>query len=386
MFDPNEQQAIEATLRRFAAKADRLLFATQDPDGSLAHIPSLLAEARDMGILADPLPGSAGHELGVWGQGCHTEGLKRSLLTLAILGEACAGFATAIHAQGLACLALGESSLVAPGTTLAAAFTLDYGIPLGTRLEPEDSGLQWVDVEGDLQLNGTAHFVLAAEVPDKLICFARRTITGKPEPEWVSLLLDAQTPGVEMIEVAHRTGLRAARQYHLHCNQARVTRERLLDTGETARRSLAQVMACDWLGQAAIALGAARRSLRDSRQYTAQRYQGGRIIEAHASIQLLQGTAEYDIATMTAILDQHADEPLASPTPVLLRWAAQAKLAIAEHAHRAVTHGLQTLGGYGYMQDYGFEKRLRDVSVLKSLHGTPDQLRLFLNQLAREEQ
>jgi alkylation response protein AidB-like acyl-CoA dehydrogenase len=60
-----------------------------------------------------------------------------------------------------------------------------------------------------------------------------------------------------------------------------------------------------------------------------------------------------------------------------------ARLAVVEHAHRAVTDCLQTLGGYGYMEDYRLEKRLRDVSTLKSLHGPPDQLRLLLNDLAR---
>jgi hypothetical protein len=37
------------------------------------------------------------------------------------------------------------------------------------------------------------------------------------------------------------------------------------------------------------------------------------------------------------------------------------------------------------MEDYRFEKRLRDVGTLKSLHGAPDQLRLFLNELGRED-
>jgi alkylation response protein AidB-like acyl-CoA dehydrogenase len=94
--------------------------------------------------------------------------------------------------------------------------------------------------------------------------------------------------------------------------------------------------------------------------------------------------AEYDIALLDAILYRHADEPLSSQdTSTLLRWALQARLAVVEHAQRAVTNCLQTLGGYGYMEDYGFEKRLRDVSTLKSLHGAPDQLKLYLNELAR---
>jgi butyryl-CoA dehydrogenase len=147
---------------------------------------------------------------------------------------------------------------------------------------------------------------------------------------------------------------------------------------------LAQVLACDWLGHAAIALGIARRAMRESRAYTAQRYQGGRLIREHASIQLLLGTSEYDIALQEAILFQHAARPLADQDPThLLRWALQARLAVVEHAHRAVTNCLQTLGGYGYIEDYRFEKRLRDVSTLKSLHGAPDQLKLYLNELAR---
>lgn len=384
MFDAEERRAVEAMLRRFAAKIDRTLFAGEGPDGDLSRMPSLLAEAREMGLVADPVPQAPGHELGVWGRDCRQEGLRRSLLTLAALGQACAGFAVAVHAQGLACLA-GERRVDFPlATPLAAVFTPHYGVPLSARLRSVGSGLQLSGANAGqtCQLNGASHFLLAAEAPQKLICFAQRV--GE-QPEWVSLVLDADAAGVELTEVTHRTGLRAARQYHLRCDQALVSREGVLHEGQAARRVLEQVLACDWLGQAAIALGAARRSLRDSRAYTAQRYQGGQIIEKHASIQLLQGSAEYDVALMGAILYEHADEPLASQAPGdLLRWALQARLAVVEHAHRAVTDCLQTLGGYGYMEDYGFEKRLRDVSTLKSLHGAPDQLKLFLNELAME--
>jgi alkylation response protein AidB-like acyl-CoA dehydrogenase len=66
----------------------------------------------------------------------------------------------------------------------------------------------------------------------------------------------------------------------------------------------------------------------------------------------------------------------------LLRWALVARLAVVDQAHRAVTHSLQTQGGYGYMEEYHLEKRLRDVSTPKNLHGPQDQPRLF-NDLAQ---
>jgi alkylation response protein AidB-like acyl-CoA dehydrogenase len=50
-----------------------------------------------------------------------------------------------------------------------------------------------------------------------------------------------------------------------------------------------------------------------------------------------------------------------------------------------VTNALQVLGGYGYMDDYGQSKRLRDLAVLRRLHGTPDQLALLLGEPGDQE-
>ncbi len=378
-MDLEERRAIEAALGRFAQGVERALFAGEGADGDLGRVPLLLAEAREMGLLADPAPDAPGYELGVWGRDCFEEGLHRSLLTLASLGRACAGFAAAVHAQGLACLALdGRAGDLAAATSLAAFFMPNYGVPLGARAREAGGGLRLSGAGDGLILDGVSYFALAVEAPVKLLCFARGA-----GGEWVSLLVDAGAAGLELTEVTQRTGLRAARQYDLRCQRTPVLQESVLRQGDAARHALERVLACDWLGQAAISLGVARRALQDSRAYSAQRYQGGCLIQEHASIQLLQGGAEYDVALLEAMLYRHSDEPLASlDTGVLLRWALGARLAVVEHAHRAVTNCLQTLGGYGYMEDYGFEKRLRDVSVLKSLHGAPNQLGLFLNELA----
>jgi alkylation response protein AidB-like acyl-CoA dehydrogenase len=65
----------------------------------------------------------------------------------------------------------------------------------------------------------------------------------------------------------------------------------------------------------------------------------------------------------------------------LLRWGADARLAAGEHGGRAVTDALQALGGYGYMDEYGLSKRLRDLAALRVLHGGPDQLLLLRHGL-----
>jgi alkylation response protein AidB-like acyl-CoA dehydrogenase len=266
---------------------------------------------------------------------------------------------------------------------LAAAFMPHYGLPL----REEGSGLRLLNAGGQLQLDGGSHFLMAAGSPQGVVCFARRPGNGREAGEWALLALPVDIPGLDLVDVGRRTGLRAATQVHLICQQVEVSQAQVLLVGEQARRALYNVLACDWLGQAAIALGVARRSLRDSRAYTAERYQGGRLIEEHPAVRLLQGTAEYHITLLQAVLDGYAHRPLASVDPSdLVRWALVARLAVIDHAHPAVTDCLQTLGGYGYIEDYHLEKRLRDVSTLKSLHGPPDQLRLLLDDLARGRQ
>lgn len=377
MLDPQEQRAVEATLRRFATRIDDVLFLAKASDGDIRRVPQLLSEVRELDLIADPDPGTPGHDLGVWGTHCRAEGLALSLLTLSYLAEACAGIATAVHAQGLACLALGERAHFPAATPLAAVYMPNYGLPLRV----EGSSLVICE-KGGPTLSGIGHFVLAAEPPQVLVCFARTD--QEPGTGWVALSVDAGAAGLECIELNQRIGLRAARQYHLRCDGVAVSHSQILVRGEDALASLERVLACDWLGAAAIALGVARRSLRDAREYTAQRYQGGRMIDEHPAIQLLLGTAAYDIALLETALYRHAAEPLATlDRSTLLHWALTARLAAVEHAHRAVTNCLQMLGGYGYMEDYGLEKRLRDVAALKSLHGAPDQLKLYLNELEK---
>ncbi len=46
----------------------------------------------------------------------------------------------------------------------------------------------------------------------------------------------------------------------------------------------------------------------------------------------------------------------------------------------ATTDGIQVLGGYGYMKDYGQEKRFRDAKQIQSLMGITHLRRLEFMQ------
>ena len=58
--------------------------------------------------------------------------------------------------------------------------------------------------------------------------------------------------------------------------------------------------------------------------------------------------------------------------------ASMAKLVASETAEAVVSGAIQTLGGYGYLEDYGVAKIYRDVRVCQIYEGTSDVQRMVI--------
>lgn len=354
------------TVAQFATKAEQRLFAVEAPDGDLDAVDDLLLDAAGMGLLGEP-DGEAGR-WAVWGGHVDEAGTGLSLGMLRRLGRVCAGVATAVHAQGLGVLLLGPRAAVPADARIGAGFCPPVGIALDPRTLADTMAVK------DGRLDGVARFVLCAGAPDVIVLAAREG------DEWVLVALPAGTQRLRIDDAGRRIGLRATTMVDVHADTVEI--ESRLATGAAAEDRLRRTIACDWLGQAAIALGTAERAVREANAYAATRVQAGVPIAEHAAVRLLLARAEHDVAVVAAVLERHADVPLTRlSSTALLRWAVDARLAAGEHATRGVTDSLQTLGGYGYMDDYGLSKRLRDVTALRVLHGGPDQLLLARHEL-----
>jgi hypothetical protein len=56
---------------------------------------------------------------------------------------------------------------------------------------------------------------------------------------------------------------------------------------------------------------------------------------------------------------------------------AMAKRFVTDTAFRVANDALQLLGGYGYLEDYGIEKIVRDLRVHQILEGTNEIMRII---------
>lgn len=383
MITASDLSLLVAAADPLAEAAARRLRLGEEPDGDLGSVDGLVAEAAAAGILADP-GGDDGH-WGVWGRHVAEDGVALSVAVLRRLGRVCAGLATAVHAQGLGAVLLGWEGEVHPpaGRRLAAAFCP----PVGTALDPRTAGdglHVTVGPGGRTRLDGTARFVLAAGAPDLLVAAARTA--PPPADGWVVVALSPAAPGLALDPAGARMGLRATTMVDVRADGVALAPGDVRHRGGAALRALQATMACDWLGQAAIALGSAEQAVEDAAAYAATRVQGGAAIAHHGAVALLLGRAGHDLAVVDAVLARRAGTPLGGiPGGDLLGWGVDARLAAGEHAARAVTDALQVLGGYGYMDEYGLSKRFRDLSALRVLHGSPDQLLLLRRQVDRAE-
>jgi alkylation response protein AidB-like acyl-CoA dehydrogenase len=119
---------------------------------------------------------------------------------------------------------------------------------------------------------------------------------------------------------------------------------------------------------ASMSAGIIKGSFDEAFAYIKERFQGGREIINWSEVQMILANmaVKMNVADMTLAQACHAVEK-GEPGWELSSLAAA--LHIQEMACDLTTDGIQLLGGYGYMKDYGQEKRFRDAKHIQALLG-----------------
>jgi len=369
--------------RKYSKKSLLPLFGGDYPDGDLNLIPEKLEIAFNTGIAASPDESMPGSDYGIFGRAIDRQGLTPSLVLLETIAETCGGVAMSLHAQGVAsnlvCSAkrLRRDPLVRVGLCLQEGFCPPY---LGAIVAPAKDAPARINTtakpEGEGYLiNGAKSFVYSMNNVDAYLVFARI------DEKWGCFIVSGDDARVTRTDVGARTGLRACSLEHIELDEVSVPGNARIDEGDAFELVL-RAMGLNWSGMSAIAIGIAKGALKAARRYAEQRYQGGSEIDRHPAVKILLGGSEAAVRTAESMVYSSTRrrftevQHLAQPAAV--------KLQVLDLCARAVTDSLQAFGGYGYMEDFGVEKRLRDITVLKSAFGSPIYLKQLLFDLKRE--
>ncbi|WP_313553545.1 acyl-CoA dehydrogenase [Stutzerimonas nitrititolerans] len=224
-------------------------------------------------------------------------------------------------------------------------------------------------------INGAKQFITSGRHAGTVIVFAV-TDPDAGKRGISAFIVPTDTLGYQVVRVEDKLGQHASDTCQLAFEDMRVHRsQRLGEEGEGYRIALANLEG-GRIGIAAQAVGMARAAFEAARDYARERAAFGKPIVEHQAVAFRLA----DMATQIAVARQmvlHAAALREAGQPALVE-ASMAKLFASEMAERVCSAAIQTLGGYGYLQDFPVERIYRDVRVCQIYEGTSDIQRLVI--------
>lgn len=357
-MQPVELSAFRDTAARFVKSEIEPMLGAEARDGHLSRAPEIIEKARQIGLCAGGSSEDPGYEYGVWGTASNENGPLVSLVILEEISKGCAGIAASIHAEGLGA----RENAGYPEPCAVAFFEPGWTLDSTSTNLPPVSVVKIESIDGNNFLSGTKDFVLRTTDCTGTVVYAQS------KGAWQPVFLPDNTKGLTISVYKNTMGLAALQIVRMKMDRVEIVADALLPN-----RTPEAFLANHLLGLCAITLGNAKGAWESAKSYALERYQGGQMIDEHDAVRILLGDALSRLESAEAFLYHTADQSQKSALSMQIAFAA--KLRISIECAQAVTDCLQVLGGYGYMEDYRLEKRLRDALTIKSMSIGPDRLR-----------
>jgi len=218
-------------------------------------------------------------------------------------------------------------------------------------------------------INGTKNWVTSGINSDVVIVMA---LTDKSAGyNGIStFIVPKDLDGFSVGKKEDKLGIRGSDTCELYFDNCHVPIENLIDKEGQGFRIALTTLDGGRIGIAAQALGIAQAALDKSVQYAKERKQFGKTIGSFGALQekiAIMGTnveASRLLIQKAAIL-KDAHKPYT-------KAAAMAKSFASQTAMDAAIDCVQIFGGYGYMQEYGVERLMRDAKITQIYEGTTE--------------
>lgn len=230
-------------------------------------------------------------------------------------------------------------------------------------------------VSGGYSLTGTKQFITSGKIASVVLAFAV-TDPAAGRKGISAFIVPTDRKGYLVARVEDKMGLKASDTCALVFDELFVEDDlRLGAEGEGYRIALAN-LETGRIGVGAQSVGMAQGALDIAIQYAKERKSFGKpIIEHQAVAHRLADLATRLEASRQLVLHAAAMKDAKLPC---LKDASMAKLFASETAEAVCSGAMQTLGGYGYLEEFGVEKFYRDVRITQIYEGTSDIQRMVI--------
>ncbi|MZE51925.1 acyl-CoA dehydrogenase [Streptomyces sp. SID5770] len=230
-------------------------------------------------------------------------------------------------------------------------------------------------VGDDYVLTGVKQFVSGAGASDVYVVMAR---TGAEGPGGITaFIVERDDPGVSFGADERKMGWNAQPTRQVVLDGVRIPAGRRLGSEGEGFRIAMHGLNGGRLGIAACSLGGAQSALDRSLSHLADREAfGARLLDAQA-LQFRLADMATELAAARALVRQAADA-LDRGDPQAPRLCAMAKRFATDTGYAVADRALQLHGGYGYLNEYGIEKIVRDLRVHRILEGTNEIMQVIV--------
>ena len=314
-----------------------------------------------------------------------------------------AGFDTltyVIAMEEIAAVELATSTIMSVNNSLVCQLLVDYGtedqkekylkpLAIGEKLgayslsEPESGSdasnmRTFAKKEGNhYVINGTKNWVTNGINGDIVIlfCMTEKNVGYKGISAFV---VEKGTLGLSTGKKENKLGIRASDTCELYFENCRIPGENMIVGEGQGFKVAMKALGGGRIGIAAQALGLARAALDASISYAKERKQFGKTIGEFGAIQNKLADIATEIEAARMLVWRAAK--LKDDGKNYYRESSMAKLYASSTAMKAATECVQIHGGYGYMQEYGVERLMRDAKITQIYEGTSEIQQLVIGR------
>lgn len=232
-------------------------------------------------------------------------------------------------------------------------------------------------VAGGWQVNGAKQFITSGQLADVAMVIAVSE-PGAGKRGMSAFLIPTSSPGYIVEKIERKMGQRASDTCALRFDDVFVEDALVFGRLGAGYSVALSNLEAGRIGIAAQAVGMAQAALEIAIGFAKSRRSMSKTIMEHQAVgfRLADSAARLEAARQlvlhAASLKDHGQSCLIE--------ASMAKLVASETADVVCSAALQTLGGYGYVADFGVEKICRDVRVCQVYEGTSDIQRMLISR------
>lgn len=191
-----------------------------------------------------------------------------------------------------------------------------------------------------------------------------------------AIIVPTDSPGFTINSNYEKMGVRGSNTSELILQDVRVPKENLLGDPTKGFKQFLYTLDGGRISIAALSVGIAQAALDKALSYAKERTQFGQSISKFQAIQFKLADMAMEIELARNMVYKAAW--LKDNGKPFTKESAYAKLFASEAGFRACNQAIQILGGYGYMQEYGVERHLRDIKLMEIGEGTSEIQRLVI--------